>query len=69
MPACFLGCVGAWNAAREPEIAGAAVLHNASPIGKQWKVALSPRSTGGVPASRLQDVTVYLRLAVKGGKA
>jgi hypothetical protein len=68
-PACFLGRVTEWNSSREPEVGGASVLHNASPIGKQWKVTLSPKSTTGIPASRLQDVTLYLHLAVRGHTA
>jgi hypothetical protein len=69
LPVCFLGRVTAWNSPHEPEIAGASVLHNASPIGKQWKLALSPKSTTGVPASRLQDITLYLHVAVRGRQA
>jgi len=69
LPTCFVGRVASWNAPRDAEIGGASALHNASPIGKQWKLALSPKSTTGVPASRLQDITLYLHVAVREVKA
>jgi hypothetical protein len=68
LPTCFLGRVTDWNSPRDPEIAGASVLHNASPLGK-WKLSLSPKSTSGIPAARLQDVTLYLHVAVRSRKA
>jgi hypothetical protein len=65
LPACFLGSVTDWNSARAPEVAGASVLHNASPVGRQWKLALSPKSTDGMETARLQDVQISLHLAVR----
>jgi hypothetical protein len=66
LPVCYLGCITVRDAAREPEIAGARVLHNASPIGEQWKLALSRTSTEGTPVEALEDVQLYLHLAVRG---
>lgn len=67
LPVCFLGCVTARDAARGAEIAGARALHNASPIGKQWKLTLSHKSTSGSATETLQDVELFLHLAVRGG--
>jgi hypothetical protein len=64
LPACHLGRVADRNT-REPEIAGVQALHNASPIGQQWKLNLSPKSTAGTPTAALQDVEIYLHLAVR----
>ncbi len=66
LPVCFLGRVTDRDSVREPEIAGAEVLHNASPIGNQWKLTLSPKSTDGMETARLQDVQMFLHLAVRG---
>ncbi len=66
LPACYLGCVTDRDSAREPEIAGTRAWHNASPIGKQWKLALSRKSTDGTPVEALADVQLYLHLAVRG---
>jgi hypothetical protein len=64
LPVCCLGQVA--ESLRQPEIAGAAALHNASPIGKQWRVILSQKSTTGAAISTLQDVHLFLRIAVRG---
>jgi hypothetical protein len=69
VPTCFLGRVADGNAIREPECAGARALHNASPIGKQWKIALSPVSTGGIETNQLDDVQIFLHVAVRGVKS
>ena len=69
VPVCFLGRVADRASARPPEVAGIDVLHNASPIGKPWKVKLSPKSTGGAPSKVIEDVELYLHLAVRGQKA
>jgi hypothetical protein len=66
LPACYLGSITERDSAHQPEIAGARVLHNASPIGKQWKLALSRKSTDGTPVETLEDVQLYLHLAVRG---
>jgi hypothetical protein len=66
LPACFLGRVTDRGSSQEPEIAGATVLHNASPIGKQWKLSLSPKSTDGMETAKLQDVQIALYVAVRG---
>jgi hypothetical protein len=66
---CFLGRVCDRDSAREPEIGGAEALHNASPIGKQWKLNLSAKSTDGIQTTTLQDVQIYLRVAVRSLKA
>ena len=66
LPVCYLGSITERDSARQPEIAGVRVLHNASPIGKQWKLALSRKSTDGTPIETLEDVQLYLHLAVRG---
>jgi hypothetical protein len=66
LPVCYLGRITDRDSAREPEIAGARALHNASPIGKQWKLALSRKSTDGSPIEALEDVELYLHLVVRG---
>ncbi len=63
LPSCFLGCVTD-SGSLPQEIAGAEVLYNASPIGKQWKLTLSPKSTDGMETAKLQDVQIMLHLAV-----
>lgn len=65
LPTCHLGRVADRDSTREPEIAGDRVLYNASPIGKQWKLVLSPKSTDGMETSELQDVQIALHLAVR----
>ena len=65
LPSCYLGRVAVRDS-RDPEIASITALHNASPIGKQWKLTLSPKSTGGTPSASLQDVEIYLHIAVRG---
>jgi hypothetical protein len=69
LPACYFGRVADRESAQEPEIAGAKTLHNASPIGKQWKLSLSPKSTDGWPTANLQDVLLYLQVTVRSQKA
>jgi hypothetical protein len=66
LPVIYLGQITDRDSAREPQIAGAAALHNASPIGNQWKLSLSPKSTGGSPTASLRDVEIHLHLAVRG---
>ncbi len=66
LPLCYLGCITVRDAARAPEIAAARAWHNASPIGKQWKLTLSRQSTDGTPVEALEDVQLYLHLAVRG---
>ncbi len=66
LPVCYLGCIADRDSALQPEIAGARAWHNASPIGKQWKLALAGKSTGGTPVETLEDVQLYLHLAVRG---
>ena len=65
LPACHLGRVADRDSSREPEIAGVNATYNASPIGKQWKLTLSPKSTDGTPAASLRDVQLYLHVAVR----
>lgn len=65
LPSCFLGRIADRDSGQQPEICGASALHNASPIGKQWKLSLSPKSTGGSPSSGLRDVELFLRVAVR----
>ena len=66
LPACYFGRVADRDSSRDPEIAGVQAIHNASPIGKQWKLTLSPRSTDGTPTAELRDVLLYLHVAVRG---
>lgn len=68
VPVCYLGRVMDREAAAAPEIAGANVLRNASPLGKGWKLALSSKSTDGVPTAMLRDVEIYLHLTVRDQK-
>ena len=49
-----------------PEIVEAGALQNASPIGKQWKVTLSPKSTDDTLTPSLRDVQLYLQVSVRG---
>ncbi len=65
LPVCHLGRVTDLDFPREHEIAGVQTLHNASPIGKPWKVALTAKSTSGTPTSQLQDLHLFLRVAVR----
>jgi len=65
LPPCFLGRVAAMAPAREPEMAAVAFA-NASPIGKQWRVTLSQKSTTGAALGTLDDVHLYLRVTVRG---
>jgi hypothetical protein len=69
VPVCFLGRVGASDSLRDPECAGANAWHNASPIGKQWKLTVSPSSTGGTETKQLDDVQLFLHVAVREVKA
>lgn len=69
IPVCHLGRVADRDAPQQPDIAGTDVLHNASPIGKGWKISLSPKSTDGTTNDVLQDVQLYLHLAVRGARA
>jgi len=69
LPACYFGQVADRDSAREPAATGVNTTHNASPIGKQWKLTLSPKSTDGTPTASLQDVQLYLHLAVRGMQA
>ncbi len=66
LPVCYLGRITDRDSARQPEIAGARAMHNASPIGKQWKLALSRKSTDGTLTEALEDVQLYLHLVVRG---
>jgi hypothetical protein len=66
LPVCYLGRVGVEASPGAPEMGGSRVLHNASPIGKQWKLRLSAKSTGGTPTESLEDVQIHLHLAVRG---
>jgi hypothetical protein len=68
-PSCFLGCVADRDSVHAREIAGASALRNASPIGQQWRVSLSPKSTGGTATADLQDVQVFLHVAVRSLKS
>jgi hypothetical protein len=68
-PTCHLGRVADRDSYPEPDIVASNVLHNASPIGKQWKLTLSSKSTDGTPTDKLSDVQLYLRLAVRSLKA
>ncbi len=65
IPACFLGRVADRDAVQSPEIAGAGVVHNASPVGKEWKLTLSAKSTDGMETAELQDVQIWLHVAVR----
>jgi hypothetical protein len=64
VPACFLGRVTDRDAVPAPEIAGAGAVHNASPVGKEWKLTLSAKSTDGMETAELQDVQIWLHVAV-----
>jgi hypothetical protein len=69
IPVCFVGRVADRNLARPPEVVGTHILHNVSPIGKPWKIKLSPKSTGGAPSKAIEDVELYLHVAARGQKA
>jgi hypothetical protein len=69
LPVCYLGRVADRDSSREPEIAGINAQHNASPIGKPWKLTLSPKSTDGTATADLHDVQLYLHVAVRSQKA
>lgn len=69
VPICCLGRVADAHLAAPAEINGDCILYNASPIGKQWRVALSPKSTGGVATGTLDDVLLHLRIAVAAERA
>jgi hypothetical protein len=64
LPVCFLGSVSD----REGELAGSGALHNASPLGNGWKLALSAKSTGGTQTTALQDILLFLDVAVRSQK-
>jgi len=66
LPVCYLGRITDRDSAGEPEVAGVRALHNASPIGKQWKLALARKSTDGTPIDALEDVQLFLHLVVRG---
>jgi hypothetical protein len=68
LPPCFLGRVTDRESAQQPEVTGTVAWSNTSPIGKQWRVALSPRSTSGTTTDKLQDVQLYLHVTVQGMK-
>jgi hypothetical protein len=68
LPRCFFGRVADHDSSHAPELAGANFLHNASPIGKEWKLSLAAKSTDGFATSNLDDVILYLHLAVRGQK-
>jgi hypothetical protein len=61
--------VTGWAPSRPLEVAGINALHNASPIGKSWKVKLLPKSPGGAPSKVIEDVELYMHLAVRVQKA
>jgi hypothetical protein len=69
LPSCYFGMVGDREASRDPEIGGGNAIRNVSPIGKGWKVVLSPKSTDGALTADLQDVQLYLHVAVRTLKA
>jgi hypothetical protein len=66
LPACYLGRVMDRDSSQQPEIAGSNALRTASPIGKGWKLVLSPKSTDGTPTASLRDVQLYLHVAARG---
>jgi len=68
LPVAYLGRVGDLDSSHEPEVVGINAAHNASPIGKQWKLTLSPKSTAGSQTASLQDVLLYLHVAAIGLK-
>jgi hypothetical protein len=51
---------------RDIDMGGLSTLYNASPIGREWKVKLSAKSTAGTPTQSLQDVLLHLHVAVRG---
>ena len=69
LPVCYLGRVADRDSPREPEIVAIRPSHNSSPIGKQWRLTLSQKSTDGTPTASLQDVQLYLEVAVRSLKA
>jgi hypothetical protein len=69
LPPCYFGRVMDRDSSQQPEIAGSNVLQGASPIGKEWKLTLSPRSTDGTPTASLHDVQIFLHVTVRGTKA
>jgi hypothetical protein len=69
LPRCYFGRVADRDSSREPELVGIPPLRNASPIGKQWKLAFSQKSTDGTPTAELHDVQLYLHVAVRSLKA
>lgn len=69
LPRCFFGRVADRESPHAPEVAGANVFHNASPIGKQWKLSLAAKSTDRFPTANLEDVILYLHLGVRGERS
>jgi hypothetical protein len=69
LPICFLGQIADLNNPQPAQCLGAEALRNASPIGKQWKLKLAPVSTAGIETSQLDDVQIFLHVAVRGVKA
>ncbi|MBV9746989.1 MAG: hypothetical protein JO099_24775 [Acidobacteriia bacterium] len=65
LPTTHLGRVADRDSALEPEFCGGTVLENASPIGRQWKLVLSAKSTAGAQTEKLDDVALFLRVAVR----
>jgi hypothetical protein len=66
LPACFVGRVADRDSSHEAEIVGINIWQGASPIGKQWKLTLAPKSTDGTPTASLRDVQLYLHVAARG---
>jgi hypothetical protein len=69
LPPCYFGRVMDRDSPQPPEIAGGHTLQGASPIGKDWKLALSPKSTDGTTTASLRDVQIFLHVTVRSMKA
>jgi hypothetical protein len=69
IPEIIVGRARSREAVRQPDIMGRSALHNVSPIGHGWKLALSPKSTTGFLTSNIEDVVIDLFLTIRSAKS
>lgn len=63
-PWCMLGRVGPRETVPAPDVAGAAALHDLSPVG-EWTVKIAQASSAGVALDKLRDVQIDLHLVAR----
>jgi hypothetical protein len=61
-PVCRFGRAGRRASVREPDVAGAAALYNASPYG-EWTIELAPLAENGTKRKSVDDVYIDLFVA------